>query len=129
MIRNLLATTALATLVSTGVYAQDTTAPAQPAAPAEQTAPAAPVVQADGFLASKIIGETVYNGTGDEAEKIGDVNDIVITADGTVESVIIGVGGFLGIGEKDVAVNLQDVDWADRDGDRWMIVAEREPEG
>jgi sporulation protein YlmC with PRC-barrel domain len=124
MIRNLLATTALATLVSTGVFAQDATQPAQPAAPTtEQTAPAAPVVRADGFLASKIIGETVYNGTGDDAEKIGDVNDIVIAADGNIESVVIGVGGFLGIGEKDVAVNFQDVDWADRDGDRWLVVA------
>jgi len=125
MIRNLLATTALATLVSTGVYAQDTTAPADPAAPATttQTAPAQPVVQADGFLASDIIGETVYNGTGEEAEKIGDVNDIVIASDGNIESVIVGVGGFLGIGEKDVAVNFDEVEWTDRDGDRWMVVA------
>ena len=37
MIRNLLATTALATLVSTGVYAQDATQPAQPAAPRSPT--------------------------------------------------------------------------------------------
>jgi sporulation protein YlmC with PRC-barrel domain len=126
MIRNLLATTALATLVSTGVYAQDATQPAQPAAPATtttETAPAAPVVQADGFLASDLIGETVYNGTGDDAEKIGDVNDIVLAAGGEVEAVIIGVGGFLGIGEKDVAVNFEEIEWADRDGDRWMVVA------
>ncbi len=123
MIRNLLATTALATLVSTGVYAQDATAPADPAAPATQTAPAQPVVQADGFLATDLIGENVYNGTGEEAEKIGDVNDLVIASDGSVESIIVGVGGFLGIGQKDVAVNYDEVDWADRDGDRWMVVA------
>jgi ribosomal 30S subunit maturation factor RimM len=124
MIRNLLATTALATLVSTGVYAQDSTQPAQPAAPTTtETAPAAPVVQADGYLATDLIGETVYNGTGDDAEKIGDVNDMVVAADGQIESVIIGVGGFLGIGEKDVAVNFGEVEWADREGDRWMVVA------
>jgi len=123
MIRKLLATTAMATLVSTGVYAQDATAPADPAAPATQTAPAQPVVQSDGFLASDIIGETVYNGSGEDAEKIGDVNDIVVAADGNVESVIVGVGGFLGIGEKDVAVNFDEVEWTDRDGDRWMVVA------
>jgi len=100
MIRNLLATTALATLVSTGVYAQDATAPADPAAPATQTAPAQPVVQADGFLVTDLIGENVYNGTGEEAEKIGDVNDLVIASDGSVESIIVGVGGFLVIGQK-----------------------------
>jgi sporulation protein YlmC with PRC-barrel domain len=124
MIRNLLATTALATLVSTGAWAQEATQPAQPAAPTTtETAPAAPVVRADGFLATDLIGETVYNGTGDDAEKIGDVNDLVLAADGQIESVVVGVGGFLGIGEKDVAVNFEEIDWADRDGDRWMVVA------
>ena len=72
----------------------------QPAAPAE---PAAPVVKADGYLATNIIGESVYNGTGDDAENIGDVNDIVLDKDGKAEAVIVGVGGFLGIGEKNVA--------------------------
>ena len=51
MIRNLLATTALATLISTGAYAQDSTAPApapvHPMTPMEAPA-AAPVAKADG---------------------------------------------------------------------------------
>jgi sporulation protein YlmC with PRC-barrel domain len=125
MIRNLLATTALATLLSTAAYAQDTTAPAPaPAAPTTQeTAPAeAPVARADGHLATNLIGETVYNGTGDDAENIGEVNDMVVGANGEVESIVIGVGGFLGIGEKNVAVNYSEVDWAERDGDRWLVV-------
>ena len=37
-------------------------------------------------------------------ESIGDVNDVIIEPDGKVASVIIGVGGFLGMGEKDVAL-------------------------
>jgi sporulation protein YlmC with PRC-barrel domain len=125
MIRNLLATTAIATLLSTAAYAQDTTAPA-PATPAPVTqegAPAeAPIARADGYLATNIIGETVYNGTGDDAENIGEVNDIVIGADGKIESVIVGVGGFLGLGEKNVAVNYSEADWADRDGNRWLVI-------
>ena len=130
MIRNLLATTALATLISTGAYAQETTAPAattepapmtQDANQADQANQAAPVAQADGHLASNIIGESVYNGTGDDAENIGEVNDIVIGNDGSIESVVIGVGGFLGIGEKDVAVEYSQLDWAERDGDRWLV--------
>lgn len=126
MIRNLLATTAIAALLTTAAYAQDSTAPASPADPAPMTqdaAPAeAPVARAGGHLASNIIGETVYNGTADDAQNIGKVNDVVIAPDGKVESVVIGVGGFLGIGEKNVAVSYGDVDWAERDGDRWLVV-------
>ncbi|WAX96686.1 PRC-barrel domain-containing protein [Aminobacter sp. NyZ550] len=125
MIRNLLATTAITALLATGAYAQDTTAPAPaPAAPTE-AAPATPEVipHADGFLATNIIGEKVYNGTADDAENIGDVNDIVLTADGAADQLIIGVGGFLGIGEKNVALPFKDFDWAERNGDRWLVMA------
>lgn len=122
MIRNLLATTAVAALISTGALAQTTTPAPMPQDPAT-TQPAAPMaVKADGNLASRIIGETVYNGTGDDAENIGEVNDIVIGADGGVEAVVIGVGGFLGIGEKDVAIEYDLVEWAERDGERWIVV-------
>jgi sporulation protein YlmC with PRC-barrel domain len=126
MIRNLLATTAIATLVATGAFAQEATtpapAPADPAAPmTQEAAPAAPVVKADGHLGTQIIGESVYNGTGEDAQNVGDVNDIVIGADGKIEAVIVGVGGFLGIGEKDVAVDFAQLDWAERDGDRWLV--------
>ncbi|MBU0583189.1 MAG: PRC-barrel domain-containing protein [Alphaproteobacteria bacterium] len=128
MIRNLLATTALATLISTGAFAQEATAPAATTEPAPMTQDANPAIdanaqveRADGHLASNIIGEEVYNGTGDDAENIGEVNDIVISADGSIESVVIGVGGFLGIGEKDVAVEYSQLDWAERDGDRWLV--------
>lgn len=125
MIRNLLATTAITALLATGAYAQDTTAPAPaPAAPTE-AAPATPEVipHADGFLATNMIGEKVYNGTADDAENIGDVNDIVLTADGAADQLIIGVGGFLGIGEKNVALPFKDFDWAERNGDRWLVMA------
>ncbi|WP_394887396.1 PRC-barrel domain-containing protein [Mesorhizobium sp. AaZ16] len=123
MIRNLLATTAIATLLSTMAYAQDTTAPAPAAPDPTVQAPAeAPVARADGHLATNLIGETVYNGTGDDAENIGDVNDIVIGSNGEIESIVIGVGGFLGLGEKNVAINYAEVDWAERDGDRWLVV-------
>jgi len=122
MIRNLLATTALATLVATGAFAQDatTTAPAT-TDPAPMTQDAAPAVKADGHLATMIIGENVYNGTGDDAEHIGDVNDIVIGADGQIQAVVVGVGGFLGIAEKNVAVDFAQLDWAERDNDRWLV--------
>ena len=123
MIRNLLATTAIVTLVSTGAFAEDTSSTAPAPAPVTQDAnqAAAPMAHADGHLASNIIGETVYNGTGDDAENIGDVNDIVIGSDGKIEAVVVGVGGFLGIGEKNVAVDYSKLDWVERDGDRWLV--------
>lgn len=124
MIRNLLATTAIATLIATGAFAQEATAPAPADATAPMTQEAAPAgldLGADGNLASKIIGEKVYNGTGDDAQHIGDVSDLVIGADGGIDAVIVGVGGFLGIGAKDVAVDFTQLDWAERDGDRWLV--------
>jgi len=131
MIRKLLATTAVAALMSTGALAQ-TTAPTttQPGATAQDPAmqnPAAGetrmVTQAEGNLASNIIGETVYNSTADDAESIGEVNDIVIGADGSIEALVIGVGGFLGIGEKDVAIEYDLAEWVERDDDRWIVVS------
>jgi sporulation protein YlmC with PRC-barrel domain len=79
-------------------------------------------VSADGQLASNLIGENVYNSTADDAEKVGDVNDLVLSKDGMVEAIVIGVGGFLGIGEKDVAIDFKTIDWAERDGDRWIVI-------
>ena len=123
MIRNLLATTALATLVSMGAYAQEATtpAPADPAPVVDQAAPAAPVAKADGHLATSIIGETVYNGIGEDAQNIGEVNDIVIGKDANIEAIVVGVGGFLGIGEKDVAIEYAALDWAEKGGDSWLV--------
>jgi len=120
MIRTLLATTAIATFVATTGYAQQQPAPAttdttQPAA--EQAHP----VQADGFLASNVIGEQFYNGNGDNAENIGDVNDLLLDKEGKTKAVIIGVGGFLGLGEHNVAVEWNKLSWSERSGDRWLV--------
>ncbi len=54
-------------------------------------------------LASNLIGAAVKS-PGDET--IGEINDVIVTTDGAVEGVVIGVGGFLGLGEKDVAIEL-----------------------
>ncbi|RWE58863.1 PRC-barrel domain-containing protein [Mesorhizobium sp.] len=122
MIRTLLTTTALAALLATGAYAQTATTPAPTQDPAVQdTVPAAPVARAEGSLMTNIIGESVYNGTGDDAENIGNVDDVVFDENGQAKSVIIGVGGFLGIGAKNVAFDYNKLEWAERNGDRWLI--------
>ena len=49
----------------------------------------------------KILGKAVYN---EKNEKIGIVDDLIITPDKSVSYAIIGAGGFLGMGKHDVAV-------------------------
>jgi sporulation protein YlmC with PRC-barrel domain len=49
----------------------------------------------------KILGKAVYN---DKNEKIGTVDDLIITPDKSVSYAIIGAGGFLGMGKHDVAI-------------------------
>ena len=81
--------------------------------------------QAEGekqILGSEFIGARVYvaenefdddyryeAGAEKEWDDVGEINNIVLSRDGMVKAVIIGVGGFLGIGEKDVAVNMDKI--------------------
>ena len=140
MYRKLLASTALALVVTGGAYAQEM-APADPAmAPADpmMETPAEPVevpqeplvsaeetgINADGWLATEIIGETIYNSTGDDAEAIGDVNDFVLDQNGEIGAVVVGVGGFLGIGQKSVAINWDELELAqDMEGNNRLVAA------
>jgi sporulation protein YlmC with PRC-barrel domain len=55
----------------------------------------------DQYLASKFKGTDVV---GSDGQKIGDVSDILFDKDGKIEAYVVGVGGFLGIGTKDVAL-------------------------
>jgi len=87
----------------------ETVAPADTTAEAPAEEPAKPVegqitMQSENtILADDLIGSNVYS---DAGEKIGDVDDLIVNLDGTVEGVVIGVGGFLGMGEKWVAVKM-----------------------
>ena len=58
------------------------------------------------WRASKLVGVDVYNTAN---EKIGDIDEILIDSSGKVTSVIIGVGGFLGMGQHDVQVQLSEL--------------------
>lgn len=122
MIRTLMATTALATLLVSGAYAQDAAAPA-PAAPAmeQPSVPAQIVTMDNGSIVTNIIGESVYNGTADDAESIGKVSDVIFDDAGNAKSLVIGVGGFLGLGEKKVAYDFDKLQWAEKNGDRWLV--------
>jgi sporulation protein YlmC with PRC-barrel domain len=58
------------------------------------------------LLASNLIGQSVYNS---QDESIGDINDLVTDENGKVVAVLVGTGGFLGLGEKDVALGFKDL--------------------
>jgi len=60
------------------------------------------------WRASKLVGVDVF---GTDNARIGDVREVLVNRNGAAEAVVIGVGGFLGIGEKDVAVPFQTVEW------------------
>jgi len=61
------------------------------------------------MLASDIIGMSVKNGSGEKAQDIGKITDLVLDQSKKTVNVLIGVGGFLGIGSKDVGVPLDKV--------------------
>jgi sporulation protein YlmC with PRC-barrel domain len=92
--------------------------PAQraPGAEQQQSAPKQPVTgqilvqEENTILARDIIGQTVY---APDKTKIGNVSDLILSKDAkSVEGFVIGVGGFLGIGEKGVALKMDRLKFA-----------------
>jgi sporulation protein YlmC with PRC-barrel domain len=70
-----------------------------------------------GLSAKKqLLDKPVYNDTG---EKTGEIEDIIVTPEGKVSVAIIGVGGFLGIGQRDVALPVRQLKLA---GDKFTVV-------
>jgi len=129
MLSKFLATTALgAALIAMPALAQTKTSPA-PSSPSttNQTAPApsSPSAKKDDTSASntqtassaglwqgsKLVGLNVYN---DKNEKIGSIVQLMVDKKGSIESVVIGVGGFLGMGERDVAVKFSELKFSDQ---------------
>jgi hypothetical protein len=114
--KKLMLATALSAAMAVPAFAQqpapNSSAPAASSAastPDKGTA-AAPTQQQAGFVqdqnatewrGSKLIGTSVY---GPDNKSIGSIDDVIIASNGSVKAVVVGVGGFLGVGEKDVAI-------------------------
>ena len=60
---------------------------------------------------SKVIGVNVYN---DSNEKLGSIDELIMTKEGKIDKVIVGVGGFLGVGQHDIAVNFDQLKFTDQ---------------
>ncbi|MBU1213439.1 MAG: PRC-barrel domain-containing protein [Alphaproteobacteria bacterium] len=72
----------------------------------------------DQWRASKLIGQPVNNAGN---EKIGDINDFVLASDGSIEHVLVGVGGFLGLGEKVVALKFDELTFTKGTDGKYLI--------
>jgi sporulation protein YlmC with PRC-barrel domain len=68
---------------------------------------------------SSIIGLRVENSSGD---KLGDINYLVLDNSGKISTVVIGVGGFLGVGEKNVGVPYGELKFNDKDGHQIAVI-------
>ena len=126
--KKLLIAASLVVLMSLPALAQDTTLPKTSPAPAAQpetpavhpAAPAAPAPQAEApsdkmlgdksasassyagqISAKQLLNESIKNAAN---ETVGDINDITLGSDGKITAVIVGVGGFLGMGDKLFAI-------------------------
>lgn len=113
MIKTYVATALLGTALAGGAAFAQTTTPASPA-PAAAPAVSAPMDQSslkgNNWRASKLVGLAVYN---DANEKLGDISEILLDKTGKVNAVVIGVGGFLGVGQHDIAVGFDKLKWVD----------------
>ena len=79
-------------------------------APATRTDTVAPSAQGAMWRSSKLIGLDIYN---EQNEKLGDVSEILLDKSGKVAGVVIGVGGFLGMGQRDIMVEMSKLRFVD----------------
>ncbi|MBL3569294.1 PRC-barrel domain containing protein [Rhodovulum sp. BSW8] len=127
--KRILATTALATLVAMPALAQSQGGPIS-----------APDVDVAGqsMSADTLIGKRIYVDTGtdegvsmtdltdapDSWEDVGEIGDVYIDGNGSVEAVIADIGGFLGVGEREVALDMQSLKFApdaDDEGEYFVV--------
>jgi hypothetical protein len=110
MLKTLMMSAAVSTLMISGALAQAAPpAPAMP--PAEKKADAAPMDGAK-FIQSQSTDQWVFskfkgtNVIGPDNAQVGSVSDLLFDKNGKILGLIVGVGGFLGIGEKSVAIDM-----------------------
>lgn len=99
----------LATAVAAALLTGSAAAHAQQATKTTSST-AATADHKDSWRMTKLMGLDVYN---DGNEKIGDINEVLIDNTGDVKSVVIGVGGFLDMGERNVAVPMEQLKFSE----------------
>jgi sporulation protein YlmC with PRC-barrel domain len=104
MLKMQLAAGLAVTALMAGTALGQTTAPTQPAGPGQVMTQMPP----DLMRGSQLMGIDVY---GADNQKIGDIDEVLVDRQGKIHGLVVGVGGFLGIGQKDVAIPFDQVQW------------------
>jgi sporulation protein YlmC with PRC-barrel domain len=104
MLKMQLAAGLAATTLLAGSALAQTTAPTQPAGPGQVMTQ----MPRDLMRGSQLMGIDVY---GADNQKIGDIDEVLVDRQGKIHGLVVGVGGFLGIGQKDVAIPFDQVQW------------------
>jgi sporulation protein YlmC with PRC-barrel domain len=118
MLKNSLAAGLLACAALTPVaFAQD----AKPAQQERSSINFIKEIEKEQFRSTNLVGKTVYNL---QDENIGSISDLILDRSGRVAAVIIGVGGFLGLGQSDVAVPMNSLKFVP--DDQAMASAEKD---
>ena len=117
MINKLVAVSALSLLVSSAAIAQETTK--TPVTSSGGGAKIMTALPADASTITNFYKQSVYDPGNN---KIGDVSDVLIQKDGKAVAAIVGVGGFLGVGEKDVAIPFDAMRMTNKDNKMYLVV-------
>ena len=110
-----LAYTAVLLAIATSTASAQTPAPRQDGTPAQVLSS----IPSDSVTVTHWYKQNVYD-PGDN--KIGEIMDVLVDRDGKVTALIVGVGGFLGLGEKDVAVPFNSVRATTKDNNKYYLV-------
>ena len=116
--KHFMTTTAAALVLSTAAYADANMATFQDTEfDAETHLNASEFIGMRVYASEAQIEGTVAEGGETEWDDIGEINELVLNRDGQVQNVIVGVGGFLGMGEKDVAMAMDQIKFIPEEGD------------
>jgi sporulation protein YlmC with PRC-barrel domain len=90
-----------------------------PNAPAMSNAQVQATIPANSVTVTNWYKQSVYDPSD---SKIGEIMDVLLDKAGKVTALIVGVGGFLGAGEKDVAVPFEAVQITNKNNNKWYLV-------
>jgi hypothetical protein len=108
-----------------GLAVAETRLPKEPVTERPGISSSSSSLSADHWLASDVYKAGVYDPS---ENKIGDVTDLLIDSNGNVTAAIIGVGRFLGVGKKDVAIPFRDLKFSTRDSKDWLVLSRTKDE-
>jgi len=122
MKKNLITAAAICLLITAGVAAAEQVPTPQPRATTTVAPPTEflATIPTDSLPVTAWYKQSVYDTTN---TKIGDIADVLVSpTDGKITALIIAVGGFLGMGEKDIAVAFNEVKWTMRDNKNYPTI-------